>query len=132
MYCNTLVHLHDLEEIGTFFKQTFEKLQPEGVFIFQIVNYEKKDFVFPVMEKERFKFERQYEQDGDHVLFTTTLTTKDGAHTNTIPLYPATATQLRRLLEKIGFDSINAYANFALKEYSEDAPALIMVMKKGK
>ena len=84
------------------------------------------------MEKERFKFERQYEQDGDHVLFTTTLTTKDGAQTNTIPLYPATATQLRRLLEKIGFDSINAYANFALKEYSEDAPALIMVMKKGK
>ena len=134
IYCigNTLVHLHDMEEIGTFFKQTFEKLQPEGVFIFQIVNYEKKDFVFPIIEKEGFTFERQYERDGEHVLFTTTLTTKEGAQTNTIPLYPATATQLRPLLEACGFESVNAYANFALKEYTQDAPALIMVAKKGK
>ncbi|MGM9949951.1 MAG: class I SAM-dependent methyltransferase [Lysinibacillus sp.] len=134
IYCigNTLVHLNDLEEIRTFFQQTFEKLQSEGTFIFQIVNYEKKDFAFPVMEKEGFTFERQYERDGDHILFTTTLSTKEGAQTNTIPLYPATFTQLCPLLEACGFETIEAYGNFVSKAYDSDAPALIMVAKKGR
>lgn len=134
IYCigNTLAHLHDMEEIRTFFQQTFEKLQPEGVFIFQIVNFDKKDFVFPVIEKEVFLFERQYERDGENMLFTTTLSTKEGAQTNTISLYPATAAQLHPLLEACGFESITEYGNFALKTYNHDAPALIMVAKKGK
>lgn len=134
IYCigNTLAHLHDLEEIRAFFQQTFEKLQPEGIFIFQIVNYEKKDFVFPLIEKERFLFERHYERDGKHIIFTTKLSTKDGVQTNTIPLYPATAAQLHPLLEACGFNSITAYGNFAMKKYNHDAPALIMVAKKGK
>ncbi len=133
IYCigNTLAHLHDMEDIRAFFQQTFEKLQPEGVFIFQIVNFDKKDFFFPVIEKEGFLFERQYERDGEHMLFTTTLSTKEGAQTNTISLYPATAAQLRPLLEACGFESITAYGNFASKTYDCDAPALIMVAKKG-
>lgn len=133
IYCigNTLAHLQNMEEIRAFFQQTFEKLQPEGVFIFQIVNFEKKDFVFPVIGKEGFLFERQYERDGEHMLFTTTLSTKEGAQTNTILLYPATVVQLRPLLEVCGFESINAYGNFAAKPYDCDAPALVMVAKKG-
>lgn len=127
IYCigNTLAHLRDMEEIHVFFQQTYEKLQPEGVFIFQIVNFEKTDFVFPVIEKEGFLFERQYEQDGEHMLFTTMLCTKEDVHTNTISLYRAIEGQLRPLLEPCGFISITAYGNFALKTYNQDAPALI-------
>lgn len=133
IYCigNTLPHLHDMEEIRAFFQQTFEKLQPEGVFIFQIVNFDKKDFIFPVIEKEDFLFERQYVRDGKHILFTTSLSTKEGGQTNTISLYPATAAQLYPLLEACGFESITTYGNFALKAYNHDAPALIMVAMKG-
>ncbi|WP_071458980.1 class I SAM-dependent methyltransferase [Bacillus massilinigeriensis] len=134
IYCigNTLVHLNDMEEMRTFFQQTFDKLETKGVFIFQIVNFDKKDFVFPVIEKEGFLFERQYKRDGEKILFTTTLSTKERAQTNTISLYPATEAQLRPLLEACGFESITAYGNFALKAYNNDAPALIMVAKKGK
>lgn len=132
IYCigNTLAHLQDLEEIRTFFQYAYEKLQPEGTFIFQIVNFEKKNFVFPIIETERFLFERHYERDGKHILFTTSLSTKDNVQTNTISLYPATAAELHPLLEACGFDTITAYGNFAMKKYQQDDPALIMVAKK--
>lgn len=132
IYCigNTLAHLQDLEEIQSFFQQTYEKLQPGGIFIIQIVNFEKQNIVFPTIQTEHVLFERQYEQNGSHVLFTTTLTTKDDTQKNTIPLYPATVAQLSPILEACGFDSITAYGNFAMKNYEQDDPALIMVAKK--
>lgn len=134
IYCigNTLAHLQNREEIRSFFQQTYKKLQPEGIFIFQIINFEKQDFVFPRIEKENFLFERFYERSGEHMLFTTKLTTNDRVQTNTVTLYPATVTQLYPLLEACGFSSINAYGNFAGEKYTPDAPALIMVAKKGK
>lgn len=137
IYCigNTLVHLNNIEEIHTFFKQTFEKLHSEGTFIFQIVNFDKvllkKDFTFPLIEKEEFTFERQYELDGDHILFTTVLSANGETQQNTIPLYPATSAQLIPLLEQCGFEKIEAYGNFEYKAYSIDSPALIIVAKKG-
>ena len=134
IYCigNTLAHLQDLEEIQAFFQQTYEKLQPGGIFIIQIVNFEKQNIVFPTIQTEHFLFKRQYEQNGSHILFTTTLTTKDDFQKNTIPLYPATVAQLSPLLEACGFDSITAYGNFAMKNYEQDDPALIIVAKKKK
>ncbi|GGE68142.1 class I SAM-dependent methyltransferase [Priestia taiwanensis] len=134
IYCigNTLAHLHDVEEIRAFFHQTLERLQPEGVFIFQIVNFDKKDFSFPIIEKDDFSFERQYERDGEYMLFTTTLSTKERVQTNTIPLYPTTVMQLRPMLEACGFEAVTAYGNFSFKAYDCNAPALIMVAKKGK
>ena len=134
IYCigNTLAHLQNLEEIQTFFQQAYEKLQPEGTFILQIVNFEKKNFIFPNIETERFLFERHYEREGKHILFTTSLSTKDSVQTNTISLYPATAAQLHPLLEACGFNSITTYGNFAMKNYEQDDPALIIVAKKRK
>lgn len=138
IYCigNTLVHLNELEEFHTFFEQTFQKLCPEGVFIIQIVNFDKvlvkKDFTFPMIKKDIFTFERQYELDGEHILFSTTLSVNDKSQTNTIPLYPITSTQLLPLLEQCGFEVIDAYGNFENKAYSIDSPALIVVAKKGK
>ena len=133
IYCigNTLVHLNDLEEIRTFFKQVYEKLLPNGIFIFQIVNFEKKDFVFPIIEKENFTFERKYEQLESHMLFTTKIITAERELINTTRLYPATITELRPLLEECGFEITGEYSNFVHKDYdSNAAPALIMVAKK--
>lgn len=137
IYCigNTLVHLNSLEEIRTFIGQVYEKLNKNGVFIFQIVNFDKvllkQDFRFPIIEKEHFTFERQYDlADSGHILFTTTITANNVAKTNTIPLYPAQSAQLLAILEQSGFNDINAYGNFEDKAYSMDTPALIITAKK--
>ncbi|WP_050614143.1 class I SAM-dependent methyltransferase [Bacillus testis] len=138
IYCigNTLVHLNSFKDIHSFFKQTFQKLHSDGVFILQIVNFDKvlikKDFTFPVIKKEAFTFERHYDLDENHILFTTTLSANGVSQKNTIPLYPATSTQLIPLLEQCGFERIKAYGNFEYKAYSIDSPALIIAAKKGK
>ena len=65
IYCigNTLVHLNNLEEINEFLQQVYRKLNDDGVFICQIVNFEKvlknEDFTFPIIQKETFEFKRQ-------------------------------------------------------------------------
>lgn len=132
IYCigNTLVHLNDLEEIKTFFRQAYEKLHLNGYFIFQIVNYEKNDFVFPILEKENFTFERGYERSESHLLFTAKITTADQELMNTTRLYPATITQLRPLLEECSFEVTGEYGNFVYTNFDSNAPALIMVAKK--
>ncbi len=133
IYCigNTLVHLHDEQEIRSFFKQVFQKLNNGGRFIFQIVNYDKvlksRDFTFPVMEKDSFTFMREYELDGDHILFTTSISQNGSTIKNTIPLYPATSKRLLSLLQDCGFKTVSMYGNFESKEYSSlQSPALIV------
>ena len=137
IYCigNTLVHLDNAEEIRLFFKHVYEKLNAGGMFIFQIVNFDKvllkKDFRFPLIEKENFTFARQYDlADSGHILFTTTVTANGEAKTNTIPLYPAQSSQLLEMLEQCGFKEITAYGNFEDKAYSIETPALIVTAKK--
>lgn len=132
IYCigNTLVHLNNLEQIKCFFKDVYDKLQVGGVFIFQIVNYEKKDFFFPIIKKENFTFERKYDREKSHILFTTKITTTDQELTDTTRLFPATIEQLRPLLENDGFEIVGEYGNFIYQNYDSNAPALIMVAKK--
>ncbi|WP_232695501.1 class I SAM-dependent methyltransferase [Brevibacillus daliensis] len=136
IYCNgnTLVHLHDMAEITTFLQQACKKLKEHGKLIIQIVNYDKvlvkKDFKFPIMNKETFTFERSYELSGEHVLFTTTLTVDSQKMSNTIPLFPATKDQLEPVLRDSGFTSIEFFANFEKAPYTADAPALILVAAK--
>ncbi|WP_256242163.1 bifunctional 2-polyprenyl-6-hydroxyphenol methylase/3-demethylubiquinol 3-O-methyltransferase UbiG [Bacillus sp. V3B] len=137
IYCigNTLAHLNNRGEIETFFQHAFQKLQEEGVFIFQIVNFErvltKQDFTFPIKKTDTFEFSRQYELEGDQILFTSTLTVDGEFQTNTIPLFPATKSELMPLLKQCGFKTIDVYGNFQSKAYSIDSPALIVVAKKG-
>ncbi len=136
IYCigNTLVHLDNLEEISEFLHQTYQKLNDDGIFIFQIVNFERvlttQDFTFPVIKKETFAFERRYDLVDDKILFTTTLLTNDQTISNTTTLYPATSKQLLPILEDCGFQSIETYGNFAKDSYSLNSPALIVVAKK--
>lgn len=136
IYCigNTLPHLKSLEEINQFFQVAFKMINGNGVFILQIVNFErvlgKKDFSFPVIRKEHFEFQRHYDVAGENIHFTTTLTAEGKTQSNTISLYPATASQLLPLLESCGFKEINTYGNFTSSPYSIDTPAFIVTAKK--
>lgn len=128
---NTLPHLQSLEEIEDFLEKCYRKLRGDGKLLIQTVNFEKflanPDFSFPVIEKEDFKFERKYEQQGEKVQFTTTLTTADGAFMNSIPLYPVVTEKIVPLLEKIGFKNIELHGNFKGEDLSVDSPAFIVV-----
>lgn len=136
IYCigNTLVHLNNLEEISEFLQQSYNSLHPNGVLIFQIVNFErvlaKQEFTFPIIKKESFEFIRRYELVDEKILFTTTLLTADQSISNTTPLYPATSKQLLPILESCGFKDIETYGNFEKSSYSLTSPALIVVAKK--
>lgn len=128
---NTLPHLQSLEEIENFLEVCYRKLRGDGKLLIQTVNFEKffasSDFSFPVIEKESFRFERKYEQQGEKIQFTTTLTTTDGAFTNSIPLYPVTRENMIPLLENSGFRKIELYGNFKGESYSVSSPAFIVV-----
>lgn len=132
IYCigNTLVHLNNLEEIEEFLHTCYTKLNDNGALIFQIVNFAKTDFTFPIIKKEGFEFTRRYDAAHEKILFTTTLKTVDHTITNTTPLYPATAKQLLPILESRGFKDIEAFGNFEKSSYTPDSPALIVVAKK--
>lgn len=112
----------------------YRKLNDDGVFIFQIVNFEKvldkQDFTFPIIQKEIFEFKRHYDIEGEHILFTTTLTSAGQSFSNTTSLYPATSKQLLPILKHCGFPAIEIYGNFEKGTYSANSPALIIVAKK--
>jgi glycine/sarcosine N-methyltransferase len=136
IYCigNTLVHLKNLEEVNEFLHQVYRRLNDDGVFICQIVNFEKvlekRDFTFPIIQKETFEFKRRYDIKGENILFTTTLTSAEQSFSNTTSLFPVKAKQLLPLLKDSGFQTIETYGNFEKGPYSEDSPALIIVAKK--
>lgn len=136
IYCvgNTLPHLQSIEEIKSFLEKCYKKLTDGGQLILQTVNFEKfissLDFSFPIIEKEEFKFERNYEQQDEKVIFTTTLTTKKGAFTNSIPLYPVTSNEIVPSLEQIGYNKIEVLGNFKGEPYSVGSPAFIVVATK--
>ncbi|WP_254782386.1 bifunctional 2-polyprenyl-6-hydroxyphenol methylase/3-demethylubiquinol 3-O-methyltransferase UbiG [Bacillus sp. OK048] len=136
IYCigNTLVHLNNLEEINEFLQQVYRRLNEDGVFICQIVNFEKvlenEDFTFPIIQKEIFEFKRRYDLAGEKVLFTTTLTSAGQSFSNTTSLYPVTSKRLLPILKDNGFQTIEIYGNFEKGAYSVNSPALIVVAKK--
>ncbi|WP_342433265.1 class I SAM-dependent methyltransferase [Neobacillus sp. FSL H8-0543] len=136
IYCigNTLVHLNNVEEINEFLQQVYRKLTDDGLFICQIVNFDKvlsqQDFSFPVIQKETFEFKRQYDLKGDKVAFTTTLTSAGQSFSNTTTLYPATSKQLLPILKNCGFQTIETYGNFEKIPFSVNSPAFILVAKK--
>ena len=135
IYCigNTLAHLQNLEDLESFLNKCFKKLKQNGRLILQLVNYDNvisnDNFSFPVIKKENFVFTRQYEKKKEHILFTTTLTTDKESKVNTVSLYPITSLQLIPLLEKAGFQEIQAYGSFKGESYSPNSQALIVVAR---
>lgn len=135
IYCvgNTLPHLQSIEDIQTFLEECSRKLKQGGKLVIQTVNFEKffasSDFSFPLISKEEFTFHRKYEEQGEKVLFTATLTMDGTSVSNSIPLSPITSEMLVPLLEKAGFTDIQLLGNFKGEPYSVDSPAFIVVAK---
>ncbi len=135
---NTLVHLDSADEISTFFKSVFSVLKKGGIFLSQIVNYEKFadkiSFTFSNIETNEFNFERKniFKREGEIVEFTGKLFVKKEQkwYENKIMLYPINKDDIEAGLSKSGFHKLEFYGGFDRREYSIGSDALLFRAEK--
>lgn len=133
---NSLVHLHDLQEIGLFLRGCRSKLRPGGRLLVQIVNYDRvldQGITSLPTIKNREKdltFERYYRYlPEQHAIdFMTVLTVKGETMENHERLFPVRSGELKQLLEASGFSSIHFYGSFNKDRYEpmESFPLVIV------
>lgn len=107
---NTLAHLDNLREIEAFIRSAGTLLRKGGIFIFQIINYDRvlseNIRELPPVETARSSFIRKYSRTKDgHILFEGTVLSSSGqpAFVETATLYPLTLKELTRILDSGGF-----------------------------
>ncbi|MBN3525254.1 class I SAM-dependent methyltransferase [Paenibacillus apiarius] len=136
IYCigNTLPHLDNLQEVRVFLQDAYHRIKENGKLVIQTVNFEKvllrHAYSFPVIEKETFRFTRQYKLQNGKIRFTATLEDHSDIYSNTLLLYPVTKNQLQSELQECGFHSITAYGDYAKSPYNSEAPGLVLVAVK--
>jgi glycine/sarcosine N-methyltransferase len=134
---NTLVHLQSPEAIDSFFRKVANVLSDGGIFIFQILNYEKilarKTINLPVIDNEKIIFERQYdhERHSPHLAFDTRLTIKTISRViaNSIDLYPLQREEIMGLPGPKQFRSCQFLGGFDGKVFSEEDDLLIGILQ---
>jgi SAM-dependent methyltransferase len=134
---NTLVHLQSPEVIDGFFRKVANVLSDGGVFVFQILNYEKilarKTIRLPVIDNEKIIFERQYdhERHRPHLAFDTRLTIKATSRmiANSIDLYPLQREEIIGLPGTKQFRSCQFLGGFDGKAFSEEDDLLIGILQ---
>lgn len=140
VYCigNSLVHLENLNEIQNFFIDVYKLLKKDGVFIFQIINYDRviskdiKSLPTIVNESVPLKFERfyRYEKSKDIIEFKTILSVENKVIENKIYLTPLLHDDAISMLKRAGFNEIKSYGNFKKDNFEkENSYALIIEAK---
>jgi SAM-dependent methyltransferase len=132
---NTLVHLNTLQDISTMIQKIYEALTPEGVFILQIVNYDrvimKNIDHLPPIDQGDIRFERFYEHQPPLIRFNTTLKTNTQTFSASTPLYPLTFEETLLILTNIGFHAISIYGDYEENPYElHESFHLILQAKK--
>lgn len=132
---NTLVHLSSAALIERFLAGVRRVLQPGGVFICQILNYDRilagRITSLPLIENADIRFERSYRYPaGSPCLgFVTSLTDKRTGQRfdNEVPLLPLQAADLQELLVNAGVPPTGTYGEFTGEPFDRDSFALITV-----
>ncbi|MBN2262149.1 MAG: class I SAM-dependent methyltransferase [Prolixibacteraceae bacterium] len=116
---NTLVHLTRYNEVEQFLKGVFKVLKEDGKFLLQILNYDNilsnSITSLPLIDNERIKFVRNYQfHKNGFISFNTSLFIKNNKQTieNSILLKPVFVDELKNLLTKCGFRSVELYGGF--------------------
>ncbi|MFC2155793.1 class I SAM-dependent methyltransferase [Acidobacteriota bacterium] len=137
---NTLVHLKNLHEIGVFIKGASSILKKDGIFIIQVVNFERvltgQISGLPLVQNETFAFERKYHYDKNqhHVIFKTCLfLKKSGESIKSYQLfYPLTFEELKPVLAAAGFSRSRFVENENRAPITKNSPGLICISRKSK
>lgn len=133
---NTLVHLNNVEEVGIYFNKIYKLLKNHGLFIVQIINYDrvidKKIKNLPTIDNEYINFVRDYEVKLDKIEFKTKLTLKKENEVieNNINLLALRKKTIEDKLKKSKFEYIKFYGDFQGNSLGDNSEALIFVAKK--
>lgn len=131
---NTLPHLSG-SEIAEFFRDVRTLLEPDGKFVFQIINYDRvldgNVRSLPTIEGDCFKFERHYSplrEDGRLDFEIALDNPEQGVEIReTMPLYPARKAEIERLLVSSGFSECAFYGDYAGNDWKPDSMLLLGV-----
>ncbi|MGM9986020.1 MAG: class I SAM-dependent methyltransferase [Bacillaceae bacterium] len=131
IYCigNVLPHLHDLKDVKQALQEMYTLLETDGHIIIQIVNYERQDFVFPVIEKDNLRF--LHRQKGAH--FHIQIESLEGfsLYEHTFELLPIKRKELILLMEAVGFKQLRIFSDYSKGSYNPaTSSALIVVGEK--
>jgi len=132
---NTLVHLENLGKIEEFFKGVLKILKNKGIFILQIVNFDRvlaEDIKeLPIIESENFTFQREYLYDrvSHRIRFQGGVTEKKSGTIKKYneSLYPLIFKELRTALIGTGFSQLQFFGDESKAPYTKQSPALIAV-----
>jgi 2-polyprenyl-3-methyl-5-hydroxy-6-metoxy-1,4-benzoquinol methylase len=137
---NSLTHLLSMAALKKVLQNFATMLEPQGVLIIQVLNYEK---VFA--SRESFKsekkaanktFVRSYEYDDDGIRFNI-LTREEGNVTagekiQTIRLRPVFRVELETLLDQVGFTDIDVFGGISLDPFDgANSKDLVVLAAKG-
>lgn len=137
---NSIVHLDSYNEIKKVVEKVYLSLKEEGIFIIQVVNYDRilKENItqLPIIERKEqgIKFVRTYKHINQRIIFNGELIinhdgTKEAFH-NSVELYPLTSIQLKEVLISSGFKKVELFGDFKRNDFSITSPALIGVGQK--
>lgn len=116
---NTLPHLHSFSEITDFFKKVYFRLQTKGIFIFQILNYDRilknRKCNFPEVNKGDFIFTRTYEFLENKIRFIITMEINGKKISDSTLLLALPQARLLSSLENAGFNEMQCYRDYSLK-----------------
>ena len=140
IYCigNSLVHLPDREAIRKLAVKVFDLLNDNGMFIIQIVNYDRIvrlriDSLPPIeREKEGVSFIRNYTFDNgqEYVHFNTELCYDDEKIANSVKLVALQSEDLTDIVKSAGFTEVQLFGSYDEPEHTGNSNATIIKATK--
>ena len=140
IYCigNSLVHLPNKEAIRKLTVKVFDLLNDNGMFIIQVVNYDKivRDRIesLPpiVREKEGVSFIRNYtfENGREFVNFNTELRYDNEKIANSVKLLALQSMDLTDMVKSAGFTTVQLFGSYDEPEYTANSNATIIKATK--
>lgn len=136
---NSLVHLPSKEHLGTLVKNVFDLLEEGGVFISQIVNYDRVLHYgiteLPVIHNRQagVRFIRKYKYNEEHrrIIFSGTLEVEgEKPVTNSVTLLPLLKDEMIAMHQEAGFKQIETFGGFRREPFTLDTQALVVVARK--
>lgn len=133
---NTLAHLPGPDEAAALLRSLYALLQPGGLAIIQILNYERilreKAFELPLLDNDKIRFTRHYRPADCGLRFITRLVIKKTGQEidNDIPLYPLQKRELDLMLADAGFSLAEHYGSYQGEPLKPDSFPLIVLARK--
>lgn len=136
-YCigNTLVHLHDGQEVRALLKSIHEMLRPNAPLLIQILNYDwilnKRVEELPLIENPEvdLQFKRRYvlpEDPGGLIRFQTRLQVRDDSWHGETSLRPLGREELNEAMVVAGFAALQWFSSMEGASWREEALPLVV------